>query len=204
MASPAADRPPPPAAAGRRERRRPVVAARARGASPGCRQPLRPGRRQRIADARLRGAVDAADGARIVAVAGHRRRSRCAGKWRTTSSSAGSSRSGQAQALPELAHSRARRSGGPGAGPLVLLSLPGRRCASARSGRTRTFPAPDALAQRLRLAYASCQRWEHGYFSAYRHMLRGEPGRGAVPGRLHLRVPDRRPSRCGCPAAAGC
>ena len=25
-------------------------------------------------------------------------------------------------------------------------------------------------AARLRIAYASCQRWEHGYFSAYRHM----------------------------------
>ena len=37
-------------------------------------------------------------------------------------------------------------------------------------GRTRTFPAPDASVNRLRLAYASCQRWEHGYFSAYRHM----------------------------------
>jgi len=37
-------------------------------------------------------------------------------------------------------------------------------------GRTRTFPAPDAEAARLRIAYASCQRWEHGYFSAYRHM----------------------------------
>ena len=37
-------------------------------------------------------------------------------------------------------------------------------------GRTRTFPAPDAAVASLRLAYASCQRWEHGYFSAYRHM----------------------------------
>ena len=37
-------------------------------------------------------------------------------------------------------------------------------------GRTRTLPAPDALVARMRLAYASCQRWEHGYFSAYRHM----------------------------------
>ena len=37
-------------------------------------------------------------------------------------------------------------------------------------GRTRTLPMPDAPAQKLRLAYASCQRWEHGYYSAYRHM----------------------------------
>ena len=38
-------------------------------------------------------------------------------------------------------------------------------------GRTRTLPAPGADVARLRLAYASCQRWEQGYFSAYRHML---------------------------------
>ena len=37
-------------------------------------------------------------------------------------------------------------------------------------GRTRTFPLANAVVDRLRLAYASCQRWEHGYFSAYRHM----------------------------------
>ena len=37
-------------------------------------------------------------------------------------------------------------------------------------GRTRTFAAPGAPAARLRLAYASCQRWEHGYYAAYRHM----------------------------------
>ncbi|QDL55648.1 alkaline phosphatase D family protein [Rhodoferax aquaticus] len=38
------------------------------------------------------------------------------------------------------------------------------------TGRTRTFPAPGTPAARLRLAYASCQHWEHGYYSAYRHM----------------------------------
>lgn len=42
--------------------------------------------------------------------------------------------------------------------------------ATSAVGRTRTFPAPDAPAARLRIAYASCQRWEHGYFGAYRHM----------------------------------
>jgi alkaline phosphatase D len=42
-------------------------------------------------------------------------------------------------------------------------------------GRTRTFPAPDARASRLRVAYASCQRWEHGYFSAWRHMRDDQP-----------------------------
>nr|WP_326530652.1 alkaline phosphatase D family protein [Rhodoferax sp.] len=38
------------------------------------------------------------------------------------------------------------------------------------TGRTRTFPAHHTAPERLRIAYASCQRWEHGYFSAYRHM----------------------------------
>ncbi len=43
------------------------------------------------------------------------------------------------------------------------------------TGRTRTFPAPDVLTARLRLAYASCQRWEHGYFSAWRHLRDENP-----------------------------
>lgn len=37
-------------------------------------------------------------------------------------------------------------------------------------GRTRTFPAPGELAERLRFAYASCQQWETGFYAAYRHM----------------------------------
>jgi alkaline phosphatase D len=39
-------------------------------------------------------------------------------------------------------------------------------------GKTRTFPAPNALTSKLRFAYASCQRYETGYFSAYAHMAR--------------------------------
>ncbi len=42
--------------------------------------------------------------------------------------------------------------------------------AVSATGRTRTFPTADAPAARLRLAYASCQRWEHGHYGAYRHM----------------------------------
>ena len=38
------------------------------------------------------------------------------------------------------------------------------------TGRTRTFPTPGAAVSRLRLGYASCQHWEHGYFAAHRHM----------------------------------
>jgi alkaline phosphatase D len=36
-------------------------------------------------------------------------------------------------------------------------------------GRTRTAPADDAAAT-LRFAIASCQRWDHGHFAAWRHM----------------------------------
>ena len=38
-------------------------------------------------------------------------------------------------------------------------------------GKTRTFPALGSPAAKLRMAYASCQRWEYGYFSGYKHML---------------------------------
>ncbi len=78
--------------------------------------------------------------------------------------------SGQIQAMPEWAH----------AVHVEVVGLQADRwyfyrflCGDAVSpvGRTRTFPALDADAARLRLAFASCQRWEHGYFSAYRHML---------------------------------
>ena len=37
-------------------------------------------------------------------------------------------------------------------------------------GHTRTFPAAGATVARLRLGYASCQKWEDGYFTAWRHM----------------------------------
>ncbi len=36
-------------------------------------------------------------------------------------------------------------------------------------GRTRTAPAPGA-AEPLQFAIASCQRWEHGHYAAWRHM----------------------------------
>ncbi|MBL8377835.1 MAG: alkaline phosphatase D family protein [Burkholderiales bacterium] len=47
--------------------------------------------------------------------------------------------------------------------------------AASPVGRTRTLPPPDAAIARLRLAYASCQRFEHGFFSAYRHMRDDAP-----------------------------
>jgi alkaline phosphatase D len=38
-------------------------------------------------------------------------------------------------------------------------------------GRTRTAPAANDMVSTLQLALASCQHYEHGYFSAYRDML---------------------------------
>jgi alkaline phosphatase D len=78
-------------------------------------------------------------------------------------------REGQVVALAALAHS-------------VHLELDGLQSdrwyfyrfqygdAQSATGRTRTLPHPEAVVQKLRVAYASCQRWEHGYFSAYHHM----------------------------------
>jgi alkaline phosphatase D len=37
-------------------------------------------------------------------------------------------------------------------------------------GRTRTMPADGAAADRLRFAFASCQHYEQGYYTAYQHM----------------------------------
>jgi alkaline phosphatase D len=42
-------------------------------------------------------------------------------------------------------------------------------------GRTRTFPKTGAAVDKLKIAYASCQRWEAGYFTAYKHMLAEKP-----------------------------
>lgn len=37
-------------------------------------------------------------------------------------------------------------------------------------GRTRTAPAVNAIVERLRFAFASCQQYEQGYFAAHRHL----------------------------------
>ncbi len=42
---------------------------------------------------------------------------------------------------------------------------------ASRVGRTRTAPAPGARPDRVRIAVASCQKYESGYYTAYRHML---------------------------------
>ena len=37
-------------------------------------------------------------------------------------------------------------------------------------GRTKTAPAPNANVEEFRFAIASCQQYEHGYYTAYQHM----------------------------------
>jgi alkaline phosphatase D len=82
--------------------------------------------------------------------------------------------SGQAQASPELAHSVHVEAGGLEPDRRYFYRFMAGPWTSP-VGRTRTLPAPDATMQRLRLAYASCQRWEHGYYGAYRHMRADDP-----------------------------
>jgi alkaline phosphatase D len=39
-------------------------------------------------------------------------------------------------------------------------------------GRTKTIPAPGAKVPEMVFAFASCQQFEHGYYTAYKHMAR--------------------------------
>jgi alkaline phosphatase D len=83
-------------------------------------------------------------------------------------------RTGQAQALPELAHSVHVEASGLAPDRWYFYRFTLGEWVSP-VGRTRTLPAPDAPVQRLRLGYASCQRWEHGYFAAWRHLRDEQP-----------------------------
>jgi alkaline phosphatase D len=41
-------------------------------------------------------------------------------------------------------------------------------------GRTRTFPAADVMPERMRMAFASCQHYETGFYNAYEHMAKAD------------------------------
>lgn len=47
--------------------------------------------------------------------------------------------------------------------------------AASRIGRAATLPAPGSGLERLRFGFASCSNYEHGYFSAYRHLADESP-----------------------------
>ncbi|MGP4018484.1 alkaline phosphatase D family protein [Saccharopolyspora sp. 5N708] len=82
-------------------------------------------------------------------------------------------RHGEAQAAPELGHS-------------VHVELSGLRPdreyfyrfraegSLSPTGRTRTAPLPGAMTG-LSMAFASCAQYEHGYFTAYRHLGEDHP-----------------------------
>ncbi len=42
-------------------------------------------------------------------------------------------------------------------------------------GRTRTLPQADARVENWRIAFASCQHYERGYFGAYAHLVQDKP-----------------------------
>lgn len=81
---------------------------------------------------------------------------------------------GETAALPEFGHSIHVEVAGLAADRWYFYRF---EAGGARSpiGRTRTLPAPDQLPSRARFALASCQRWQHGYYGAYRHMLADDP-----------------------------
>ena len=78
-------------------------------------------------------------------------------------------RSGRALALPQLAHSVHVELDGlePDREYFYQFSYGG---VLSPVGRTRTAPRPGASLRSLSFAFASCQLWEHGYYSAYRNM----------------------------------
>ena len=43
------------------------------------------------------------------------------------------------------------------------------------TGRTRTAPAAGSTPENVRIALASCQNWQHGYFTAYQDMREQQP-----------------------------
>ncbi len=80
---------------------------------------------------------------------------------------------GETLARPELGHSVHVEVGGlEPARPYWYRFRVGRE--ASRVGRTKTAPAPGALPTALRFANAGCQRYEDGYFTAYRHLAREE------------------------------
>ena len=80
-------------------------------------------------------------------------------------------RSGTAVAAPELAHSVHVEVGGLEPDRVYWYRF---RAGGVESpiGRTRTAPAPVAMPQALRFAFASCQNYAHGYYTAHANLAR--------------------------------
>ncbi|MDR3619506.1 MAG: alkaline phosphatase D family protein [Paludisphaera borealis] len=82
-------------------------------------------------------------------------------------------KSGAAVATPQLGHSVHVEVGGLEANRWYWYRF---RAGDAVSpvGRARTTPAPTSDPDSLRFAFASCQHYEQGYFTAYEHMLKDD------------------------------
>ena len=82
-------------------------------------------------------------------------------------------RRGSANATPELAHSVHVEVNGLAPDRWYWYRF---RVGDAESpiGRTRTMPAADTMPDQLRFAFASCQHYESGHFTAYEHMAKEE------------------------------
>ncbi len=66
--------------------------------------------------------------------------------------------------------------------------------AQSRVGRAMTAPRPGAQLDRLRFGFVSCSNYEHGYFSAYRHLADEQPDLIAFLGDyIYEYVEDRKP-----------
>ena len=61
------------------------------------------------------------------------------------------------------------------------------------AGRTRTAPDPARPTGPLTICAASCAEYEHGYFTAYRHLADERPTLVLPPRRLPLRTRPRTP-----------
>jgi alkaline phosphatase D len=76
---------------------------------------------------------------------------------------------GEAIARPELAHAVHVEVGGLAPGRPYFYRFRAGGEVSA-TGRSRTAPAPGAAMDRMRFAFAGCQHYEHGHFTAWRHI----------------------------------
>ena len=83
-------------------------------------------------------------------------------------------RSGTAVASPELAHSVHVEVDGLGSDRWYWYRFAIGDAVSA-TGRARTLPPPESTPERLTLAFASCQHFETGFYTAYEHMAAEHP-----------------------------
>jgi len=83
-------------------------------------------------------------------------------------------RSGTARAEPHWGHAVHVEAGGlrPGRAYYYRFIAGGE---ASPVGRTKTAPAAGAMAERLRLCFASCQKYEAGFYAAWRHVVAEDP-----------------------------